>query len=244
MGLYRANSVSGSPIIWVRTIGAAPVMSSTVPKTTNPVIACVVRSQSIGGGTRGMATSRHRILVREMHTAQRRNDRRYGDDDEGRESRREARQSPRGPIEHQTDRRDDGQREAESEGHPADPIESLFGGENDETSAYPGRKSTVGRPKATEQWRSNKVTVMLATASSMTATRSRGKASMPHAKNPCRRSRSAVPRRLRRSAMLTGWLAGDSVDAAQRGSINEPGGADPVGDAAAIGSGEPGHGRL
>ena len=39
--------------------------------------------------------------------------------------------------------------------------------------------------------------------------------------------------------MLIGWL-GDSVDAAQRGSTNEPRGADPVGAVAVIGSGEPG----
>ena len=38
--------------------------------------------------------------------------------------------------------------------------------------------------------------------------------------------------------MLIEWL-GDSVDAAQRGSTNEPGGEDPVGDAAVIRSGEP-----
>jgi hypothetical protein len=39
--------------------------------------------------------------------------------------------------------------------------------------------------------------------------------------------------------MLIGWLD-HSVDAAQRGSSVEPRGADPVGDAAVIGSGEPG----
>jgi hypothetical protein len=37
--------------------------------------------------------------------------------------------------------------------------------------------------------------------------------------------------------MLIEWL-GDSVDVAQRRSINELGGADPIGDAAVIGSGE------
>jgi hypothetical protein len=63
-----------------------------------------------------------------MHTAQRCDESGYDDNDEGRESRRDACQSPRGPIEYQTYGRDSGQREPESEGHPADPIESLPGG--------------------------------------------------------------------------------------------------------------------
>src|SRR5215212_7076977 len=95
------------------------------------------------------------FLVREMHTAQRRNDRRYSDDDEGRESRRGARQSPRGPIEHQTDGRDGGQREAESEGHSADPIESLFGGKERRNERISRQEEHRWQAKSdAEQWRS------------------------------------------------------------------------------------------
>jgi hypothetical protein len=95
------------------------------------------------------------ILVRETHTAQRRNDGRYGNDDEGRESRRGARQSPRRPIEHQTNGRDDGQREAKPEGHSADPIESLFGGKERRNERISRQEEHHRQTKSdAEQWRS------------------------------------------------------------------------------------------